>query len=385
MIGLNFVYEKRELLFSIDIVADINEKYTLDSFDFDNQSFDDYIDYLEFLGFDEYIFVTLEKPGRLSKVVTYLQQFLTVNFQIIELFELEKILSKSDCLLLNTELSKNRMYKEILSLDIEKVYENGYRAFNTEIYPIEFGKGLLKHVLVDDLEIFLSENASLLRYFTINSAIYLENAPKSSSINIPVIAKKKYEIEGNEYPKMSLEDLYNHIILFLKTGRLELCSNILDYGIIVGISKFNSLVFCKQEFYLDQRKTLKIGKSQDVYKKLVNEATQSGNIGKLEKVREEIKYLIPILIDINRIYGHLEFITPFNEYRLPRVCNDGIKLGWIAFKNEEVSFAFNIISKRLFKVNDFFIENFEYVIKNQDKKSENQSVNQVKELLKIYE
>ena len=54
MIGLNFVFEKEELLYSLKLSTQIDKKYSLDYFDFDTQNFDDLIDYLEFLEFDQY-------------------------------------------------------------------------------------------------------------------------------------------------------------------------------------------------------------------------------------------------------------------------------------------------------------------------------------------
>lgn len=52
MIGLNFVFEKDELLYSLKLSTQIDQNYSLDYFDFDKQSFEDFIDYLEFLEFD---------------------------------------------------------------------------------------------------------------------------------------------------------------------------------------------------------------------------------------------------------------------------------------------------------------------------------------------
>ncbi|EMC35669.1 hypothetical protein SMU93_07547 [Streptococcus mutans 21] len=49
MIGLNFVFEKDGLLYSLKLSTQIDQNYSLDYFDFDNQSFEDFIDYLEFL------------------------------------------------------------------------------------------------------------------------------------------------------------------------------------------------------------------------------------------------------------------------------------------------------------------------------------------------
>ena len=59
MIGLNFVFEKDGLLYSLKLSTQIDQNYSLDYFDFDNKSFEDFIDYLEFLEFDQYFFIKL--------------------------------------------------------------------------------------------------------------------------------------------------------------------------------------------------------------------------------------------------------------------------------------------------------------------------------------
>ena len=45
MIGLNFVFEKEELLYSLKLSTQIDKKYSLDYIEFETQNFDDLIHY----------------------------------------------------------------------------------------------------------------------------------------------------------------------------------------------------------------------------------------------------------------------------------------------------------------------------------------------------
>ena len=92
MIGLNFVYEKDELLYSLDVHVEVGEQFSLDYLDFDNQSFEDVIDYMEFLEFEQYYFVALEENVRLKRLVTYLSNKVTYPIGIIEWNDFEKLL-----------------------------------------------------------------------------------------------------------------------------------------------------------------------------------------------------------------------------------------------------------------------------------------------------
>ena len=157
MIGLNFVYEKDELLYSLDVHVEVGEQFSLDYLDFDNQSFEDVIDYMEFLEFEQYYFVALEENVRLKRLVTYLSNKVTYPIGIIEWNDFEKLLPSEKITSLQKTLENHNVYKKLTELNTEVVLKNGYRAFRSAVYP-NLTKGLLKHLLVDQLDEFLNDN-----------------------------------------------------------------------------------------------------------------------------------------------------------------------------------------------------------------------------------
>ena len=160
MIGLNFVYEKDELLYSLDVHVEVGEQFSLDYLDFDNQSFEDVIDYMEFLEFEQYYFVALEENVRLKRLVTYLSNKVTYPIGIIEWNDFEKLLPSEKITSLQKTLENHNVYKKLTELNTEVVLKNGYRAFRSAVYP-NLTKGLLKHLLVDQLDEFLNDNKEL--------------------------------------------------------------------------------------------------------------------------------------------------------------------------------------------------------------------------------
>ncbi len=111
MIGLNFVFEKDKLLYSLKLSTQIDQNYSLDYFEFDNQSFEDFIDYLEFLEFDQYVFIKLEENNRLKQLVSYLKAQLDMKIEVIDIEDLDNLLENSKIQEIKTEEDDIDSYK----------------------------------------------------------------------------------------------------------------------------------------------------------------------------------------------------------------------------------------------------------------------------------
>lgn len=381
MIGLNFVFEKEELLYSLKLSTQIDKKYSLDYFDFDTQNFEDLIDYLEFLEFDQYIFIALSENNRLNRLADYLQTQLDMEIKVVNIEHVNNYLEIQNLQEFKVELKENDMYQKLVSINAEQIFQNGFKAFKTALYP-QLTRGLLKHLYVDDIDKFLTENNSLLKHLAINSAIYTNK--KSISSSLPIIVKSLSDFEGKQFETLDSKKLNNTFQEFIQNGRLEITDPILDYGILLGISNFNSLYFKDGQFYLDSQCNLKIGKSGENYSQLSNQA--SLKTPKREEAVEEtdLKYLFPILLDVTHLYGAMKFITPYNNYKLKPVNVSSSQLSWIAFCDNNRNFALNVKSGRLFKVNKLVIEQLEMIIKGYDDDPERVELQQVKEILQIY-
>lgn len=238
MIGLNFVFEKEELLYSLKLSTQIDKKYSLDYFDFDTQNFDDLIDYLEFLEFDQYIFVALAENDRLNRLANYLQEQLDMEIKVVNIESVDDYLESQNLQEIKSELKNHDMYQKIVSINVEQVFKNGFKAFKTAIYP-HLTRGVLKHLYVDDIDKFVTENGGLLKYLAVNSAIYTEEESYLNSL--PIIVKSLVDFEERQFMALDSKELNNALQKFIQTGRIEITDPVLDYGILLGISNFNSL------------------------------------------------------------------------------------------------------------------------------------------------
>ncbi len=126
MIGLNFVFEKEELLYSLKLSTQIDKKYSLDYFDFDTQNFDDLIDYLEFLEFDQYIFVALAENDRLNRLANYLQEQLDMEIKVVNIESVDDYLESQNLQEIKSELKNHDMYQKIVSINVEQVFKKWF-------------------------------------------------------------------------------------------------------------------------------------------------------------------------------------------------------------------------------------------------------------------
>ncbi|MCU0082873.1 hypothetical protein [Streptococcus danieliae] len=316
---------------------------------------------MDFLEFDRYVFIAVEENSRLQRLVNYLSDKVDYPITTLEMDSLGKLLSDEQVINVQKVLENHSGYRTLRTLKTEEVFENGYRAFRSAMYP-HLTKGLLKHVQVDEVNTFLSENKDLIPHFAINSAIYSDtdcNDPSNPFIVRSIANFSKMEI----FARLTELELRDALEEFLKSGHLMLTNHVLDYGILTGISRFNSLVFKQSTFYLDSAMNIPIGYSGESFQKLFNEASM-----KLERqvidANNEIWCLVPLLIAMNRTYNDLEFVTPYNQYHLAAIEDRIVSLNWIAFKNSDHHFAFNLPNSRIFKINQVVFEKLEYIIKN---------------------
>ncbi len=380
MIGLNIVYERDELLYSLDLHTDLSRDFSIDYLDFNNQSLEDIIDYIEFLEFEKYIFVAVEESVRLKRLVEFFRTRVSNAIQLVSIGELSTLLNINEVKNIQKIIENDIDYNNLININTKQIYKNGYNSFRSAIYP-NLEKGLLKHIWVDQLDKFLVENEDLIIHFAVNSAIYCDLKP--NYWNFPLILKAPSDISNEIFKMASTDELETAFKMFIDNGEVYLSNNILDYGVLTGISKFNSLVFDSGKFYLDSAKTMVIGFSRESYQKIYNQASLKLS-DKTTTYNIKLIHLYPLFISLNRSYRHLNFITPFNKYNLPPIEENINTVNWLTFTNGVDSFALNIQNSRLFKINKIVLEKFEYIIKDKLNESDDTLTQELMEILKTY-
>ncbi|OYS44598.1 hypothetical protein CBF87_09895 [Limosilactobacillus reuteri] len=158
MIGINFVCEEKGFLQSLSLDIELSStNIAIESFDFDNNSFDDLADYIDFMNFDEYVFFGLENPQRLIRVVNYLQTLVETPVKFITKKSAAKYLNKQELDLIFKKSST------LSKLTVNEVFTKGYHSFQNNIYTLSLRKDLLKNEKVTNLSLFNQEHKRIIR------------------------------------------------------------------------------------------------------------------------------------------------------------------------------------------------------------------------------
>lgn len=386
--GYNVIYEQEQIIHSIKVPKAIDESIVIDYFDFNNNSIEDFIDYMNLIEYDKYYFIPLGDTNRSIQLISFFEkEVLATEFDYLSLESfLENIVHKNKN---HYEIEIKKKIDELSSLDYESIFNQGYTAYQTGRYPENINPGIIKHIFIDSLSNINRLDESIIKACAINSCIYFNKGIVGKDIEDEVpLLKKEIHYLNSKAPKMetySTEEIFNRIKEFESTGKIEKATNFIKaYDYITGISKFNSLTISGNSIYLDSTMKKYLGKIDDNFFTVYNEFSlqKSKNIF-IENFSSEAIFMYLPYFNIKYMDANItQFITPFNSRILPVSSSKTSYYNWIAYQTEnEEYFAYNIIVNRLFKINRNFADLFEYIIKGQENSEYSDNIHKIKKLL----
>lgn len=388
---VNFIYETKQLMYSIKLQCKDLDNYTIDYFDFDKNSIGDFTDYLSFIDFSNYYFVYLNENNRTKKVSNYLNNNYEISTNVISYYDFIDSLDKSLQYLLKDEINKNEFLNNIRKKNIRKVLNNGYVSYITNMYPDYFRKGLIKHILLDNSSDVKYIDDTVIENMAINSELIFNNNDSFNIDDMPVIVNDKKNISKTVNAiSINSVKLYQEIKSFITYSSINAKTpTIRDYGFITGLNKLNSITICNGEWFIDTQKTISIANGKIKYKELINDYFSSINKNAFGEINPLLISIFPLLININSVYGpDLKYITPFSKGVLDPVDRYFDGLSWIAFGNIQSNkyYAYNLLQGRLFEVDLHLFEVFEYVIKGKIESADNvDNAKKLEEILNDFE
>ncbi|NRG15098.1 hypothetical protein HRF59_15620, partial [Bacillus velezensis] len=142
MIGLAYICEEKGIIYNVtnasvsDLIEDIySEEIILDDFNFHENSFQDYVDYLEFQEYSSFVFVTANKSPRIIQIIEFIKEFLPdITFHVIDknvghIYGPETINGQS--ITIKSLVENCQLYKQ----ETELAMRNGLMALFTGLYP----------------------------------------------------------------------------------------------------------------------------------------------------------------------------------------------------------------------------------------------------------
>jgi len=358
-IGFFKVHEYQEILFSEQFTLIEKESIksmndfipNFDFFDFDNETFGDLKDYIEFREYNKVVFVANCRGNRLDRIIQYMSSYV-------------------DC---EISIEKKCKYKKISNTDIKKRYSYSYKSLLTGAYPEKLKDGYIKHIYCVDETDVNKLNRTIIDFCFCNSVLIVQKEIKE--INIPLIIKTydSYALSQSE----SLFDfdrtmLKESLTNFVDTGKIDFKSGIIkDYYVLLNLFKLNRLVIGNDEIFIDLKRTVTLGTITDSYLSIQNKFTTYYKNVKSDYSKKIIE-VFSIACEINSIYqSDFQFISPYNRYKQAPVLKEVTNnyTSWVGFLDLKTSkyFLYNIFEKRLFDIDENFVEIFEVLVKELNK------------------
>ncbi|MBI0441405.1 hypothetical protein ACLNGX_18865 [Bacillus velezensis] len=373
MIGLAYICEEKGIIYNVtnasvsDLIEDIySEEIILDDFNFHENSFQDYVDYLEFQEYSSFVFVTANKSPRIIQIIEFIKEFLPdITFHVIDknvghIYGPETINGQS--ITIKSLVENCQLYKQ----ETELAMRNGLMALFTGLYPDNIRNNLIKHIFIESEELLSNIEQDVILNCALNCGIYIKNNQFNKfEKSIPlIIIPNQYHDKSilNSFTEFDEKKLYKLQVDFLKSGKCyfeEDIKGVFDYASIVGLEKNNRLFYYKDGIYQDFLKRKKISNDLNV-----SFFTIVLNINKIEKSQlfedlklKNIKRIYPVILNLYALNSgsEINFVTPYNK-SFYNVVQDSVNINWIGFYIEDKAFAYSLKSNRLFETNMLFLK-----------------------------
>lgn len=371
MIGITLVEESNHVLRNVEDAAlsdivkeDVSiEELTLDTYDFDTNTFLDLLEYTEFQEYTDYIFVNFSKSKRVPKIISFLNTFSeSTRFHFISI---EDGVGFADQYVDRTKLQNY----EKKSDSSELILKNGLMALFTGIYPRIFRKNLIKHIYFEQLSDVENLHSSVYLNCAINHGLYIDELKKDWSSEIPSIITFKNSLQTfskeSELEECSEKELLKQLENFKENGTIawqERKNGIIDYAQMLSLGLERRLFIYTDGIYLDYQRTSKLSSLIDcTFSEIELANSRLNHKNKKNGLYEVYPLLVSIAKSLEDV--HLTFITPFNKHRFDSIQLENYPSEWIVFSTSDTYFALHVPSNRTFEVNQLFVEIFEAQMK----------------------
>ena len=366
MIGLTVLSESEGWLHQLDPTDALTtfceqHRFSMDRYDYDQHTFLDLLDYMDFQEFEHYLFV-LRGPGeRTLRLVAYLQQrMLHVQFHLIN--ERGDVLFGDPYFLDKTiPLEGTTGYTQPIEL------QDALMSLFTGVYPDTASRQPqpLRHVYVETTDLLDSITPTLFDQMTINSLLYIDQSTRHDLPVIELMSRTPVLLAFSDTLPFSVRDrlatferseLDAAMQQWQETGVVlnpEQRIGILDYATIAGMPASHRLFIWSDGIYADYGKRLLLSEAFDLNICQLRQ-NQLATWEALLPIPQLALY--PILFQLASAFqGTSQFVTPYSVFELPRTEGKLGPLTMIGIQNKEGCFAFELLTNQLFETDEVFL------------------------------
>ncbi|WP_290828260.1 hypothetical protein [Exiguobacterium sp.] len=366
MIGLTVLSESEGWLHQLDPTDALKtfceqHRFSMDRYDYDQHTFLDLLDYMDFQEFEHYLFV-LRGPGeRTLRLVAYLQQrMLHVQFHLIN--ERGDVLFGDPYFLDKTiPLEGTTGYTQPIEL------QDALMSLFTGVYPDTASRQPqpLRHVYVETTDLLDSITPTLFDQMTINSLLYIDQSTRHDLPVIELMSRTPVLLAFSDTLPFSVKDrlatferseLDAAMQQWQETGvalNPEQRIGILDYATLTGMPSSHRLFIHRDGIYADYGKRLLLSEAFDLNICQLRQ-NQLATWEALLPIPQLALY--PILFQLASAFqGTSQFVTPYSVFELPRTEGKLGPLTMIGIQNKEGCFAFELLTNQLFETDEVFL------------------------------
>ena len=375
MIGLSVIEETNQIIHNYqekeqlsELIAE-NNKVIMDHFDFDQSTLTDFIDYIEFQGYEQYVFFVIGEVNRTVRIASFLQDELDhIQFSVID-NQLQVLYGDPSVATLFKGKWIDRRQVRSQSNSTEYL-KNGIMAMFTGFYPENLNKNILKHLYIQNEEILEKISKDVFMNIAINSSIFVRNSSifvrshQEKSLNeLPFIMIEGESIEHHyleEFIQLDKNEVLSMLDEFKNSGVVRnpySKKGIFDYSLLVERHTNNRLFFYEDGIYHDYGKKYLI--TQDLSSNYFNISSQSlPAYSAISNYDQVVKSIFPLMFHLTSYFQVPEskFITPYSRIHFDPITDQLKNLSWVGIENEKGKYVFNLNNKKMYETEALFLE-----------------------------
>ncbi len=375
MIGLSVIEETNQIIHNYqekeqlsELIAE-NNKVIMDHFDFDQSTLTDFIDYIEFQGYEQYVFFVIGEVNRTVRIASLLQDELDhIHFSVID-NQLQVLYGDPSVATLFKGKWIDRRQVRSQSNSTEYL-KNGIMAMFTGFYPENLNKNILKHLYIQNEEILEKISKDVFMNIAINSSIFVRNSSifvrshQEKSLNeLPFIMIEGESIEHHyleEFIQLDKNEVLSMLDEFKNSGVVRnpySKKGIFDYSLLVERHTNNRLFFYEDGIYHDYGKKYLI--TQDLSSNYFNISSQSlPAYSAISNYDQVVKSIFPLMFHLTSYFQVPEskFITPYSRIHFDPITDQLKNLSWVGIENEKGKYVFNLNNKKMYETEALFLE-----------------------------
>ena len=366
MIGLTVLSESEGWLHQLDPTDALTtfceqHRFSMDRYDYDQHTFLDLLDYMDFQEFEHYLFVLQGAGERTLRLVAYLQQrMLHVQFHLIN--------ERGDVLFGDPYFLKETIPVEGMTGPKHPIeLQDALMSLFTGVYPETATREPqpLRHVYVETTDLLDSITPTLFDQMTMNSLLYIDQSTRHDLSVIELMSRTPVLLAFSDTLPFSVRDrlatfersdLDAAIKQWHETSvvsNLERRMGILDYATHSGMPSSHRLFIRSDGIYADYGKRLSLSETFDLSVCQLRQ-NQLATWKALAPIPQLALY--PILFQLASAFqGTSQFVTPYSVFELPRTEGKLGPLTMIGIQNKEGCFAFELVTNQLFETDETFL------------------------------